>query len=151
MMSYRLYGREDGLSEFGHAMFTDNPSEVDGGYGHGGYHWFSVDSARLTNIDDLREAILAARRNTNAEEFSLAADAEDWERLMKPMGDDEFFDMFNPADIVDSAGAYDDSLLIVWLWERVLEPMGIYGVKTQDGAVCYGASLYTRIDSPWAD
>lgn len=153
MLSYRLYGKEDGMSDWGHAMFTDDPSKVDGGYGHGGYYWFAVDSANLTDISDLSAAILDARHNTDIDEcYYLPCHLmEHWHNDIESLSDDEFLALFNPTDIVDSAEAYDSETLSPWLWNEVLEPMEVYGIKTQDGAICYDPSLYSRCECPIDD
>lgn len=47
----------------------------------------------------------------------------------------------NPSSIVDSAGLWDNLDLTKKVWDRVLEPKGIYAVKTSDGAVVFDPSL----------
>lgn len=146
MLSFRANrNAESPMSAWGHAMFTDNP-ESNQVYGD---FWWAVDSADLTDINDLREAILTARREFYPDTaYDMTDDmVADFERLNE-RSDDEFFGFFNPEDIVDSADAYDSDTLCVWVWNNVFEPLGIRGVKTQDGAVVYDADIIRRIENP---
>ena len=44
---------------------------------------------------------------------------------------------FNPTEIVDSAGAYDNPTMFDWFWDHVAEKKGLKGVLTNDGAVAF--------------
>ena len=48
---------------------------------------------------------------------------------------------YNPSDIVMSAGAWDDDDMTMWVYFRVLEPNGIKGIYTDDGAVVFDPSI----------
>lgn len=53
---------------------------------------------------------------------------------------DEYLDLLNPKDIVDSAGAWDDRMFVTW-FQNYLESKGLLdkykGFKTDDGAVLF--------------
>lgn len=128
--SYR--GRHDGsalMGENGCAMFADNLESIASYSGHNG-QIYSVDHSRLTPVGDLTGAIATAWANDD----------------FRPYGYDhleaeEILATFDPANIVNCAEAYDDAKLVTWLWEQVLEARNILGVKTQDGAVVFDASI----------
>lgn len=132
--SYRAYAKEDGMSSWGHAMFADSTDMLDV-YGGSDPKWFSVSEKQLTDINILKKDILKARRET-----VMAGGLEDYDAL----DDDEFFAMFDPQDIVMSADAYDNDELTAWLYQKVLEPKGIPGIKTEDGAIVYDNSIMVR-------
>lgn len=146
MLSYRANINPDNpMSAWGHAMFADNPSGIEV-YGD---CWWVVNSNDLTDITDLREAILAARHEFDPDTayYMTSVMLADFEYLNE-RSDDEFFGFFNPDDIVDSADAYDSDTLCAWAWESVFEPLGVRGVKTQDGAVVYDPDIIKRCDNP---
>jgi hypothetical protein len=57
---------------------------------------------------------------------------------------EDAFEAFAPEHIVDSAAGYDTEM-VVWLWERILEPLGIMAVITYDGAVVFDEGLIVRV------
>ena len=132
---YRSSEKTDGMSDFGHAMFVDK-NGLENLSSYRGEQIFSVSGNDLYDINDLKDSILSARNKTQEESFDLDDFAD--------LSDEEFFAMFNPSDIVDSAGAYDNDVLISWLYDNVLEPNGITGVKTDDGAVVYDPEIIYR-------
>lgn len=132
---YRSSEKTDGMSDFGHAMFVDK-NGLENLSSYRGEQIFSVSENDLYDINDLKDSILSARNKTQEESFDLDDFAD--------LSDEEFFAMFNPSDIVDSAGAYDNDVLISWLYDNVLEPNGITGVKTDDGAVVYDPEIIYR-------
>ena len=60
------------------------------------------------------------------------------------LSDEDFADMFNPSDIVDSAYAWDNEELTEWFYNHVAEPNKIGGVKTSDGAIVFDKDLIRR-------
>lgn len=137
--SYRgaMHG-ESPVSEWGTMMFTDDAYRA---------YWsrklndiqkqlYSVQKSDLTDIETLKPVI----------EEKLSEDIQSGD-IIEIFGLDyvdfdsvtveELYEYFNPQDIVDNAEAYDNNEMIKWLWERVLEPMGIQGVKTRNGAVVF--------------
>lgn len=136
-LSYRFYSSDDPMSRAGYAMFADEPDRVGSGYGGDEKRAFSVEESSLTDISDIKEKIIEARHNTDE---NTPWELEDYENV----SDDSFAELFDPEDIVDSAAAYDDESLVSWLWNNVLEPNDIAGVKTSDGAVAFSPDIIKR-------
>ncbi len=136
-LSYRFYSSDDPMSRAGYAMFADEPDGVGSGYGGDEKRAFSVEESSLTDISDIKEKIIEARHNTDE---NTPWELEDYEDV----SDDSFAELFDPEDIVDSAAAYDDESLVSWLWNNVLEPNDIAGVKTSDGAVAFSPDIIKR-------
>lgn len=136
-LSYRFYSSDDPMSRAGYAMFADEPDRVGSGYGGDEKRAFSVEESSLTDISDIKEKIIEARHNTYE---NTPWELEDYEDV----SDDSFAELFDPEDIVDSAAAYDDESLVSWLWNNVLEPNDIAGVKTSDGAVAFSPDIIKR-------
>lgn len=136
-LSYRFYSSDDPMSRAGYAMFADEPDRVGSGYGGDEKRAFSVEKPSLTDISDIKEKIIEARHNTDE---NTPWELEDYEDV----SDDSFAELFDPEDIVDSAAAYDDESLVSWLWNNVLEPNDIAGVKTSDGAVAFSPDIIKR-------
>lgn len=136
-LSYRFYSSDDPMSRAGYAMFADEPDRVGSGYGGDEKRAFSVEESSLTDISDIKEKIIEARHNTDE---NTPWELEDYEDV----SDDSFAELFDPEDIVDSAAAYDDESLVSWLWNNVLEPNDIAGVKTSDGAVAFSPDIIKR-------
>lgn len=136
-LSYRFYSSDDPMSRAGYAMFADEPDRAGSGYGGDEKRAFSVEESSLTDISDIKEKIIEARHNTDE---NTPWELEDYEDV----SDDSFAELFDPEDIVDSAAAYDDESLVSWLWNNVLEPNDIAGVKTSDGAVAFSPDIIKR-------
>lgn len=136
-LSYRFYSSDDPMSRAGYAMFADEPDRAGSGYGGDEKRAFSVEGSSLTDISDIKEKIIEARHNTDE---NTPWELEDYEDV----SDDSFAELFDPEDIVDSAAAYDDESLVSWLWNNVLEPNDIAGVKTSDGAVAFSPDIIKR-------
>lgn len=136
-LSYRFYSSDDPMSRAGYAMFADEPDRAGSGYGGDEKRAFSVEESSLTDISDIKEKIIEARHKTDE---NTPWELEDYEDV----SDDSFAELFDPEDIVDSAAAYDDESLVSWLWNNVLEPNDIAGVKTSDGAVAFSPDIVKR-------
>lgn len=136
-LSYRFYSSDDPMSRAGYAMFADKPDRAGSGYGGDEKRAFSVEGSSLTDISDIKEKIIEARHNTDE---NTPWELEDYEDV----DDDSFAELFDPEDIVDSAAAYDDESLVSWLWNNVLEPNDIAGIKTSDGAVAFSPDIIKR-------
>lgn len=136
-LSYRFYSSDDPMSRAGYAMFADEPDRAGSGYGGDEKRAFSVEESSLTDISDIKEKIIEARHNTDE---NTPWELEDYEDV----SDDSFAELFDPEDIADSAAAYDDESLVSWLWNNVLEPNDIAGVKTSDGAVAFSPDIIKR-------
>lgn len=136
-LSYRFYNGEDPMSRAGYAMFSDDPDANGSAYGGDHPKAFSVDESTLTDISDITQKIIDARHISDEKTPWILEDYED-------VSDEEFAALFDPADIVDSAAAYDDEALTSWLWDNVLEPNDIKGIKTSDGAVAFSPDIIKR-------
>ncbi len=136
-LSYRFYNGEDPMSRAGYAMFSDDPDANGSAYGGNHPKAFSVDENALTDISDITQKIIDARHNTDEKTPWILEDYEG-------VSDEEFAKLFDPSDIVDSAAAYDDEVLTSWLWDNVLEPNNIKGIKTNDGAVAFSPDIIKR-------
>ena len=141
MLYYRgTRSNEDPMSDWGHAMFTDNKDRAyfDDDGDNTGWIYDGTDGVHIT---DLYPMIVEAW-------------SEDWENdnfsrcNMKqwcPKSGEEVAEGFNPSDIVDHAGNWDHDDLLPWIWERILEPKGIDAVITEDGAIVFEPSLIRKI------
>ena len=136
-LSYRFYSSDDPMSRAGYTMFADEPDRAGSGYGGDKKRAFSVEESSLTDISNIKEKIIEARHNTDE---NTPWELEDYEDV----DDDSFAELFDPEDIVDSAAAYDDESLVSWLWNNVLEPNDIAGIKTSDGAVAFSPDIIKR-------
>ena len=136
-LSYRFYNGEDPMSRAGYAMFSDDPDANGSAYGGDHPKAFSVDERTLTDISDITQKIIDARHISDEKTPWILEDYEG-------VSDEEFAALFDPADIVDSAAAYDDEALTSWLWDNVLEPNDIKGIKTSDGAVAFSPDIIKR-------
>ena len=134
---YRFYGSDDPMSRAGYAMFAKDVDEVGAGYGGRNKRAFSVRDEDLTPFSDIESKVIEARHRTDE---NSPWEIEDY----SGMSDDEFAAMFNPEDIVDSAYGYDSEELTAWLWENVLDPNGIKGIETDNGAVVFDPSIISR-------
>lgn len=120
----------DPMSEWGHAMFA----EGDASSGYGPEKFTINEDANLVYINDLKQQIEDA-----AEKHDL------------PNGYDSVKDLIsaaNPSNIVDSAQLWDDPDGFQWMWEHVLEPNGISGITTRDGAIVFDPKMisHSRLD-----
>lgn len=136
-LSYRFYNNKNPMSRAGYAMFSDDPDANGSAYGGNHPKAFSVDESTLTDISDITQKIIDARHISDEKTPWILEDYES-------VSDEEFAALFDPADIVDSAAAYDDEALTSWLWDNVLEPNDIKGIKTSDGAVAFSPDIIKR-------
>ena len=127
MKSYRGYKKESPMSSWGHAMFNDDATGLDG-YGE---ILYSVEKTDLTDINDLTDEIVA----------KLEEAAETDEEIAQAIGSFSVEDLINPTDMIIDAGAYDNDVLFDWLWENIFEAKRIAGVATYNGAIVFDANL----------
>lgn len=140
---YRFSDTSEPMSDWGHAMFSD----IEGRVEHYGENEFTVKESELASFEDIAELIDKAYEEDKADGF----------RMMRSFGIDEniynnkaeFIESFNPVDIVDSAEGYEDSAMNMWLYETVLEPNDIKGIRTQNGGVVYDESIIERAGKRW--
>ncbi len=136
-LSYRFYASDDPMSRAGYAMFADDHEQNGSAYGGDKPRAFSVREDDLTPVWELSEKIAEARHETDEHTPWIL---EDYAEL----SDEDFADMFNPSDIVDSAYAWDNEELTEWFYNHVAEPNKIGGVKTSDGAIVFDKDLIRR-------
>ena len=135
MLYYRGTKSSSPMSDWGHAMFVDNYERSFSGLG---YEW-TFDGSLATPIEDLKDAIMAAWEQFIKDGYFTGFSPEENDYYLQLPAED-VFNSFNPEDIVNSAGGYDDTL-VSWLCDAVIIPMDIKAVITQDGAVVFDESL----------
>jgi hypothetical protein len=117
-MTFHRYTRSSNSADngCGYAMFAANEDRV---MVYGAHHWIfegeAVDAALLVE----------AAREAGFEEAFYSADE------------------LNPADIVNSAAAWDDMDAVMWVWENVCEPREWHAIRTQDGVIIFDPALAT--------
>lgn len=135
--SYRLHESKDGLSSWGHAMFADDTSQLVGVYGGDEPNVFVIKNSDLVDMNDESTRQLFKKAWDNA--------VENEDEIISRFADfDEFYDTFNPTDIVESAGGWDDADGVSWVYNNVCEPNGITGFKTNDGAISFDPDSFKR-------
>lgn len=132
---YRFSNSENPMSEMGHAMFADSEGNVE----HYGQNRYVVDANKLTSFDDVKPLIEKAYDEAAADDFDSMKNFDIDEYSYQDKG--AFVDSFDPEDIIDNADGYDNPGMNAWLYEYVLEPNGIAGIRTQNGGVVYDESL----------
>ena len=146
-MSYRIAGEDSPMSDYGHAMFADDPSsyiaaEINLLRGSRGI--YAVRHDLLTDINDLKKEIAKRWDEDRDDAFDNAPMITD--EYLEGVTGEEIAEEFDPKDIVDSAAAYDNYELTQWFYDRVIEPGEIAGVKTSDGAVVFDDSAIHRVE-----
>ena len=115
-------------------MFADNPESN----AHYGENVFSVQHDKLTDIDSLMDDITSALK-ADYESGDLPTDLRD--AMESGYTAEDIASEFDPQDIVDGAGAWDNGDYTAWFYERIAEPRGILGVKTSDGAIVFDRTI----------
>lgn len=96
MTYYRYTNEESAISNYtGFGMFTINEERVSGYYGE---NRFTYDGTNGININELHDRFVGAWEECK----DCAPD------YMQNLTGEEFFQAFNPEDIVDDAGAWDN-------------------------------------------
>lgn len=143
MTNYHRYTNNGPMSEWGHAMFAKgNPYRVSF-YGDNHYTFDGNAPHIGTIISDIKARILedVEQGYSNLDsDFDLLGITED--------NIDEFVTAYNPSDVVDTAGAWDNSYLLAAAWS-VLESKEIYAVLLDDGAIVFDESLINKTE--WAE
>ncbi len=140
---YRFSNSNSPMSDWGHAMFSDNEGQVE----HYGKNKYTVNESELTSFEDVVPLIDKAYEDDKANDFSVMEFYGIDENIYNDKA--EFLELFDPADITDAAAAYDNSATSAWLYDTVLEPNGIKGIRTQNGGVVYDDSIIERAGERW--
>ena len=140
---YRFSNSNSPMSDWGHAMFSDNEGQVE----HYGKNKYTVNESELTSFEDVAPLIDKAYEDDKANDFSMMEFYGIDENIYSDKA--EFLELFDPADITDAAAAYDNSATSAWLYDTVLEPNGIKGIRTQNGGVVYDDSIIERAGERW--
>ena len=120
----------------GYAMFVrmkDFESVLDA---YGDYH-FLYDGRMSVNVDRIVSTVWNDWR----------ADIEDGSmpfilsHSIEAISKDEFYDMINPEDIVDSAGLWDIYEFVKWFWDKYEYP----AVEIENGAIVFDRKLIDMI------
>lgn len=148
--SYRGKAGNSPLSDWGTAMFSD-----DGGkayfpdtlnqYIENPRKGYYVNKSELVDVDSLSDEIWNKWREdwengTLEDEYGM-----DYLTEEQALDKEEILSEFNPDDIVDSARAYDNAEFVKWFYDRIIEPKGIAGVNTSDGAVVFDENVIHKI------
>lgn len=129
---YRFSNSETPMSEYGHAMFSENEGSVSG-YGENEYIY---DGKNAVPIESLKDLIV--------KKWDEAI-----ENGMEPIGyenltGEEVYQEFDPSDIVMSAQAWDNGELLTWFYENVALENDITAVTTKDGAIVFDENLIKK-------
>lgn len=122
----------------GYAMFADDANAIADVYGEDMY---MVDHKNLVNIDDLKAKIAqawddAVENGTLPAELDAISNEYDGEAVAQD---------FDPPDIVDGAGAWDNPDITTWAFDAgIFEDVA--GVKTRDGAVVWDPDVIIRVN-----
>lgn len=123
-------------------MFADAKSPLEGfedrvGY-YGGNAFYELRPQSWAQYPDVERLNGTIKQNFNRDlKGGYFPDYYAEEMLNNPSSKWEQINSFNPSDIVDWAGAYDSEHLAPWLYDRILQPRGLNGVRTNDGAVSF--------------
>lgn len=130
------------MSRAGYAMFaTGNP--IRGSmFGDTLYTYYGEHGVKINDLYDTIEQKWAELVN---DENQMYFDPNELERLNEDFGDPHNVALaFNPENIVDSANAFDDEPMVAWLYNEILEPLGIEAVLTDDGAIVFNEELIRK-------
>jgi len=142
MLYYRFTDDEnDPISDVGHAMFAANRDRIS--QGNYGSICYTLDGKHCVPIDSLYDDIVTTWDNDREDYFEYTPNMEDRNYWLTIDGH-TIVDLFNPDDIVDSAGAWDSVDLTYWFWERIAEPKNIMAISTKDGAICFDPELIKK-------
>lgn len=136
---YRYTNSLNPMSDWGHAMFAANQYKVEN---YGDHGWIISDSDGIS-IHNLKEQIIS-----KFTEWQKENAWDTWYEIayfVNEITPEQFFEAFDPRDIVDSAEAYDNDFYVTWLWDNILEPNDIYTIITSDGAVTFDKDIINKL------
>ena len=128
------------LSDYGHAMFSDN---VDDALYYMGYEGalYSVNHSDLTDINQIKP-IIAQQWDEDVDNENIPYSLTSYEGR----NGEWIAEQFDPVNINDNAQAWDDGDLMSWAFDKGIFD-DISGVKTRDGAVAWDEDIIHKIDS----
>lgn len=132
-MTYHRYTNENcAVSDYtGFGMFTVNEGRV--GCGNYGENHFTYDGTNSVNIKDMKDRFIEAW-----EDYKECAPD-----YMQNLTTEEFFQCFDPEDIVEDAGAWDNSDFRIFFNDYIYEDEA--AIILSNGAIVYDESL-TRME-----
>ena len=125
----RRTNKQSPMSDWGHAMFSNKSADE---LYHYGANLFTVDSGDLVNIENFKNTIIA--KFDNAKKFLE----------LEEMTPEEFYDLFNPSDIVDTAQAWDNDKFIEWFSDNI--DSSANGYLLQSGAVVFNELIIKQLN-----
>lgn len=140
-LSYRAHRGSSPMSRAGYAMFSDSPDATHG-YGD---HQYAVYKNDLESMDAFKKRIADAWNEV--EEKGVYPNGLEY---LEGTSGEEIAELFDPDDIIDSAGAWDNEELVEWAFDSGLFD-GAHGVNTKDGAVVWDDDYIYGIGSPMRD
>jgi hypothetical protein len=146
-LSFRGSASDNPMSDWGHAMFTDDsnrayfPDTIDN-LKQNNIHAYFVNRQDLTEFSDIENILY----DTWCEDIQDGTIYNyDLSEAQVSITKDELFELFNPTDIVDEALAYDSREFLDWFVDRFIDVHNISGIKTNDGAVVFDADIIHEI------
>ena len=109
---------------------------------YGDIEWV-FDGSDTPHIETLRNKIISQWIADQEDNFdSCQRMMPEWEGSIEA---ETLVSELNPINIVDQAWAWDNQIIVGWLWDRVLEPAGIDAVLTDDGAIVFESELVEAV------
>jgi len=145
---YRYGSPESPMSEWGHAMFLDNPSHLEGASRSGLANYeFAPEPGdpRVTSFEDVEGDIRSKLEDWEKNGVPEKYTGTSLETALDENSVDSLVSTFNPSDIVDSAQAYDNADFNQFLYDEILEPRGYGAIVTQDGSIVYDESMIKKV------
>jgi hypothetical protein len=142
------HGEKSPMSDWGHAMFVDK-YDIDMASGYGRNSWeFDPNKGNTTSFEEIKKDFSEYLRQY-FEMGYYPQDIDGWfESWIYGVENGEFsfeeiVNGFNPNNIVDSAGAYDNTVGVGLMYD-FLEKRGIGAIVTNDGAIVYDENMIVR-------
>lgn len=127
MMYYRYADEYNKINEMtGFGMFTENEGRVSECYGSVRY---TYDGKEGTDIQDMKERFLEAWEECR----------DNTPDYMQELTGEEFFECFNPEDIVEDAGAWDNDDFRMFFNDFIYD--GEAAIILENGAIVFDESL----------
>jgi len=126
------------MSDWGHAMFAEKESDLGNAYGQNAFY---VKKNELTDSSNMAELIKKAwNKESRLDDLNKNLSVPDAEYFNELSADDVVKSFTDIKDIVNSADGYDSDLF-QWLFEQVIEPNDIKGIKLENGGIVFDDSF----------